>query len=86
MPKIPIVINHAFVIKSENMLENFAQLSLDETAELRNFESTWASWFAIIATSTYKKDQWKKNISRLFSKPCCNLRRVFEDYAIKGNG
>jgi hypothetical protein len=36
MPKISIVINHAFVIELENMVENLAQLSLDETIELRN--------------------------------------------------
>jgi len=32
MPKIPTIINHAFVIKSKNMVENLAQLSLDKTA------------------------------------------------------
>jgi hypothetical protein len=40
MPKIPIVINHAFVIELKNMVENLAQPSLDETTELRNFESS----------------------------------------------
>jgi hypothetical protein len=44
------------------------------------------SWFAIIATSTCKKDQWKRTISGLFSKPSCNFKRIFEDYATKGNG
>jgi hypothetical protein len=32
MPKIPTIINHACVIKSKNMVENLAQLSLDKTA------------------------------------------------------
>ncbi len=40
MPKIPIVINHASVIKFKNMVENLAQPSLDETTELINFESS----------------------------------------------
>jgi hypothetical protein len=39
MPRIPIVINHAYVIKSENMVENLAQPSLDETIEFKNLES-----------------------------------------------
>jgi hypothetical protein len=40
MPRIPIVINHAFVIKSENMVENLAQLSLDEITKFKNSESS----------------------------------------------
>jgi hypothetical protein len=40
MPRIPIVIDHAFVIKSNNIVENLAQLSLDETAKLRNSKSS----------------------------------------------
>ncbi len=40
MPRIPIVIDHAFVIKSDNIVENLAQLSLDETAKLRNSKSS----------------------------------------------
>jgi hypothetical protein len=38
MPKIPIIFNHAFVIKLKNIVENLAQPSLDETIELRNLE------------------------------------------------
>ncbi len=34
MPIILIVTNHAFVIKSKNMVENLAQPSLDETIKL----------------------------------------------------
>ncbi len=48
--------------------------------------SIGVSQFAIIATSANKKDQWKRTISRLFSKSCCNIKRIFEDYATKGNG
>jgi len=33
MPTIPIVTNHASVIELENMVENLAQPSLDETIE-----------------------------------------------------
>jgi hypothetical protein len=44
------------------------------------------SQLVVIATSTYKKDQWKITINGLFSKPCCDFRRVFEDYVTKGNG
>jgi hypothetical protein len=40
MPKIPTVTNHASIIESENMVENLAQLSLDETAKLNFFESS----------------------------------------------
>jgi hypothetical protein len=40
MPIIPIVINHASVIELENMVENLAQLSLDETIKLKNYESS----------------------------------------------
>jgi hypothetical protein len=74
------------------MFENLAQPSLDEIVEFRNFESSTrginigVSCFAIIATSAYKKDQWKRTINQLFSKPCCNIIRVFEDYATKSNG
>ncbi len=37
MLKIPIVTNHASVIEIENMVENLAQLSLDEIVELNFF-------------------------------------------------
>jgi len=40
MPKIPIVINHAFVIELKNMVENLAQPSLDETTKFIFFESS----------------------------------------------
>jgi hypothetical protein len=40
MPTIPTIINHAYVIELENMVENLAQPSLDEIAELRNPESS----------------------------------------------
>jgi hypothetical protein len=40
MHKIHTITNHAFVIKLENMVENLAQLSLDETTQFRNFESS----------------------------------------------
>jgi hypothetical protein len=44
------------------------------------------SWFAVITTFAYKKDQWKRTINGLFSKSCCNIIKIFEDYATKGNG
>jgi hypothetical protein len=72
------------------MVENLAQPSLDETVEFRNFESSiqvaLAKGFVVIATSACKKDQGKRTISGLFSKPHCNFRRIFEDYVTKGNG
>jgi len=37
---IPTITNHAFVIESKNMVENLAQTSLDETIELKYFESS----------------------------------------------
>jgi phosphotransferase system IIA component len=40
MPRIPIVTNHAFVIKSENMVEILAQLSLDEITKFKNSKSS----------------------------------------------
>jgi len=40
MPIIPIVTNHASVIELENMVENLAQLSLDETIKLKNYENS----------------------------------------------
>jgi hypothetical protein len=40
MPIILKVTNHASVIELENTVENLAQPSLDETTELRNFESS----------------------------------------------
>jgi hypothetical protein len=40
MPRIPTIINHAFIIKSKNMVENLAQPSLDEIIEFKSFEST----------------------------------------------
>jgi hypothetical protein len=40
MPKIPIIINHACVIESKNMVGNLAQLSLDEIVKLKNPESS----------------------------------------------
>ncbi len=40
MPIIPIVINHECVIESENMVENFAQPSLNAIVELKNLESS----------------------------------------------
>jgi hypothetical protein len=39
MPRILIVTNHAFIIKFKNMVENLAQPSLDEIAELKNLDS-----------------------------------------------
>jgi hypothetical protein len=39
MLKILAVINHASIIESKNMVENLAQFSLDESVELRIFES-----------------------------------------------
>jgi hypothetical protein len=78
---------------SKNMVENLAQPSLDEIAKLNFFKSSTqvalaqrVSQFAFIATFAYKKDQWKITISGLFSKPCCNIKRIFEDYGIKGIG
>ncbi len=68
------------------MVENLAQLSLDKTTKLKKFESPIqvasaqgrVLWFAIIATSACKKDQWKKNISWLFSKFI--LKKKLVDY------
>ncbi len=40
MPRIPTIINHAFVIESENMVENLAQPSLDKTIEFKNSENS----------------------------------------------
>jgi hypothetical protein len=40
MLRIPTIINHAFVIELENMVENLAQISLDETSKFRFFESS----------------------------------------------
>jgi hypothetical protein len=40
MLKIPAIINHASIIKSNNMVENLAQPSLYETIELRNSKSS----------------------------------------------
>ncbi len=40
MPIIPIITNHASIIESKNMVENFAQPSLDETIQLKNYESS----------------------------------------------
>ncbi len=40
MPIIPIVINHECVIELENMVENFAQPSLNEIVKLKNLESS----------------------------------------------
>jgi hypothetical protein len=91
MPKILTIINHAYVIELENMVENLAQPSLDEIAELKNLETQVA-----LANGCHnlmslphllaRKTNGKKTISGLFSKPCCNFRRVFEDYVTKGNG
>jgi len=40
MFRIPIITNHASVIESENMVENLAQPSLNETIKLRNSRSS----------------------------------------------
>jgi hypothetical protein len=40
MPRILIVTNHASVIKLENMVENLAQPSLDETTKFKNSKSS----------------------------------------------
>ncbi len=40
MPTILLVNNHVPIIESENMVENLAQLSLDEIVELKFFESS----------------------------------------------
>jgi hypothetical protein len=40
MPRIPIITNHASIIKFKNMVENLAQPSLDEIVELKNLESS----------------------------------------------
>jgi len=77
MPRIPTITNHAFVIELDNMVENLAQPSLDETVKFRNFESliqmALAKGFVVIATSKCKKDRGKRTISGLFSKPHCNF-------------
>jgi hypothetical protein len=36
IPRIPAITNHAYVIESENMVENLEQPSLDEVVEFRN--------------------------------------------------
>jgi hypothetical protein len=40
MPRIPTTTNPAFVIELKNMVEKLAQLSLDEIAEFKFFESS----------------------------------------------
>jgi hypothetical protein len=40
MLKILIITKHAYVIELENMVENLAQPSLDETIELKNPKSS----------------------------------------------
>jgi len=40
MLRIHIVTNHAFVIELENMVENLAQPSLDETVKFKKFRSS----------------------------------------------
>jgi hypothetical protein len=40
MLRILTITNHTFVIELDNMVENLAQTSLDETLEFRNFESS----------------------------------------------
>jgi hypothetical protein len=40
MLTILIIINHASIIESKNMVENLAQLSLDEIVKLKIFESS----------------------------------------------
>jgi hypothetical protein len=40
MLRIPIITNHAYVIKSKNMVENLAQPSLDEIGKFNFFESS----------------------------------------------
>jgi len=40
MLRIPIITNHISIIELENMVENLAQLSLDEIVELGNFENS----------------------------------------------
>jgi hypothetical protein len=42
--------------------------------------------FVIIATSTYKNDQWTKTISGLFAETCYDFRRIFESHVTKING
>jgi hypothetical protein len=40
MPTIPIVANHAYVIKLENMVEYLTKPSLDETTKFKNSKSS----------------------------------------------
>jgi hypothetical protein len=40
MRTIHVIINHAYVIKSNNMVENLEQPSLDEVIEFRNLKSS----------------------------------------------
>jgi hypothetical protein len=44
---------------------------------------TSLSQFIVIATSTYKKDQWKITINGLSSKPCSDFIKIFKHYAMK---
>jgi len=40
MPRIPTIINHAFVIESKNMVDNLEQPSLNEIVGFKNLESS----------------------------------------------
>jgi len=40
MLRIPIVTNNVCIIESKNMVENLAQLSLDEVVEFKNHKSS----------------------------------------------
>jgi hypothetical protein len=93
MLKIPITINHAFVIESYNMVENLEQFSLDEVVELLNPKSSTQKALThrchnllSLPHLPTRKDQWKRTLSGLFSKPCYDFKYKFENYVTKGNG
>ncbi len=93
MLQIPTIINHAFVIKLDNMVENLEQFSLDEVVEFKNSESSIQEALThhchnllSLAHLLTRKDQWKRTISGLFSKPSYDFKKIFEHCAIKGSG
>jgi hypothetical protein len=88
MPKIPVIINHAFVIKSKNMVENLAQPSFDEVAKLKNPESSTQVVLAHSCRNLMSLPHMlaKKTNGKEPLVEYCDFFKVFEDYAIKDNG
>jgi len=88
MPKIPIVINHAFVIKSKNTVENLAQPSFDEAAKVKNPESSTQVALAHGCHSLMSLSHLpaRKTNGKEPLVEYCDFFRIFEDYATKRNG